>query len=238
MPGHGASHADFENKIIAGNTFDFVSVHGNTLKELGFSFASSSDEALEDKSINLNNYKFIDLILGEEKSTKWVRPEFDSTKGVQFKTFSKELQNVLKDYLFNGGNLFLSGAHIASDMIQTSKDKNDIVFIKEILKFDLASPSASKTGIVKSIRDEMSALSLEFNTKFNDKIYSVESPDGLIPINGSRSIFRYSENQIDAGIFYKKDYGIIALGFPFETIIGSEKRLELMKRILELLDLK
>jgi hypothetical protein len=238
MPGHGASHADYETKIISGNTFDFVSVHGNTLKELGFSFASSSDEALEDKSINLNNYKFIDLILGEEKSTKWVRPEFDSTKEIQFKTFSKKLQNVLKDYLFSGGNLFLSGAHIASDIIQSSKDKNEIDFIKEILKFDLASPSASKTGFVKSNGNEMSSLSLEFNTKFNDKIYSVESPDGLIPINGSRSIFRYSENQIDAGIFYKKDYGIIALGFPFETIIGSEKRLELMKRILELLELK
>ncbi len=40
-PGHGASHSDFESKIISGNTFDFSFVHGKAIKENGFSFCSA-----------------------------------------------------------------------------------------------------------------------------------------------------------------------------------------------------
>ncbi|MDP2301097.1 MAG: fibronectin type III domain-containing protein [Ignavibacteria bacterium] len=238
MPGHGASHSDFESKIIAGNTFDFVSVHGTALKNLGYSFVSSSDEAIEDNFYDLTKYKFVDLILGEEKSTKWIRPEFDSLKGIQFKTFTNKMQSVLKHYLYNGGNLFVSGAHIASDIILSSKDTNEINFLRNILKYDLASPSASRTGQVESITKGWLPVQLKFNNELNNKIYQVESPDGLIPVNGSETIYRYSENFLDAAIFYKKEYGVAAFGFPFETIIDETQRLVLMNTILELFELK
>jgi hypothetical protein len=238
MPGHGASNSDFEAKIIAGNTFDFVSVHGTALKDLGFSFVSASDEAVEDHYLDLSKYKFVDLILGEEKSTKWLIQEFDSSKGIQFKTFTKKMQLSIKEYLFKGGNLFVSGAHIASDIVLSSRDTTEINFLKDVLKYDLASPAASKTGEVKVYGNEKLPTNLKFNTVSNDKIYAVEAPDGLIPVNGSKSIFRYVENSIDAAIFYKREYGIAAFGFPFETIIDSKQRLELMKRILELFELE
>lgn len=63
-PGHGASNADYETKIIVGNTFDFPYVHGLSIKNAGYSFVSSSDESVMDGLIDLKKYKMVDLILG------------------------------------------------------------------------------------------------------------------------------------------------------------------------------
>ena len=72
-----------ETKIIPGNTFDFPYIHGQAIRELGKSFVSVSDEAIEDKDINIDDYKYVDLILGEEKKTRRPKNE-DKT---EFKTF-------------------------------------------------------------------------------------------------------------------------------------------------------
>ena len=68
-PGHGASHSDYESKIIAGNTFDFSFVHGKAIKENGFSFCSVSDESVMSGEVDLAKYKMVDFIFGEEKKT-------------------------------------------------------------------------------------------------------------------------------------------------------------------------
>ena len=63
-PGHGASHSDYEAKILAGNSFDYPYLHGKSIKEYGYSFVSSSNEAVWDSLVDISKYKFIDLILG------------------------------------------------------------------------------------------------------------------------------------------------------------------------------
>ncbi len=86
-PGHGASHGDYETQIIAGNSFDYPFIHGESLASNGFSFVSSSKDAVMDSEVDLKKYKFVDLILGEEKSTHWERTYFDTINGIQFQTF-------------------------------------------------------------------------------------------------------------------------------------------------------
>ena len=73
---------------------------------------------------------------------------------------------------------------------------------------------------------------IEFNTSLNEDIYSVEAPDAIGAVNGSKTLLRYSENRFSAGIGYKNQYGIIAFGFPFETIISEGSRTQLMRSIL------
>jgi carbamoylphosphate synthase large subunit len=65
----------------------------------------------------------------------------------------------------------------------------------------------------------------------------VEAPDALYPFDGSETIFRYSENYFSAGIGYKKDYGVIVLGFPFETILKDSDRDRLMNLMLKYFEL-
>ena len=146
-PGWGASSADYETDIIAGNSFDYPFIHGTSIKNTGFSFVSASDESVMDGMIDLKKYKMVDLILGEEKQTHWQKPVMDSISGVQFKTFPDELKDTLSSYLNSGGNLFLSGSYIGKDLYSNS-DSSDILFAENTLKFKWVTDHAAKTGKV------------------------------------------------------------------------------------------
>ncbi len=237
-PGFGASHSNFETKIVAGNTFDFPFIHGKAIMNSGYSFVSSSDESVWDKNINLSKYKFVDIILGEEKETSWQKPYADSVNGKQFKTFPLRFQNVIRKYTDAGGNLFISGAYVGTDLF-SNRDTVDIKFAKDVLKFRLDAGYASVDGEVESKGDSILGknLKLHFNTELNDSIYAVEAPDAILPVKDSKTILRYSENQFSAGTAFKDKYGVVVLGFPFETILGEKDRDQLMHGILNYLGL-
>ncbi len=237
-PGHGASTANYETKVIAGNTFDYTYLHGEAFFKNGYSFVSSSDEAFENGKYNSEKYCLIDIIAGEEKATPFPKKYESETKGVQFKLFTKNIQKKISEYLASGGNLFISGAYIASDVFRSEfADSNDQKFVKNILKYNIASGFASKTGEIKSVNN-YSKIDFKFNTELNDKIYSVEAPDAILPVSGSSTILRYKDNDYSAAIGYKNEYGIIAFGFPFETVLEKDKRVEIIKTVLNYLKLE
>jgi hypothetical protein len=238
-PGHGNSHANYETMIIAGNTFDFSTVHGAAIKNAGYSFVTVSDEAVTEGLIDLTKYDVVDLILGEEKETPFPKAYGDSLNGKQFKTFTKALQERITHYLNAGGNIFISGAYVGSDLFNISSiDTNDVNFAASVLKFNWAASHASKDGNIFSADSSFGNKNfyMQFNTELNDIIYAVEAPDAINPVNGSKSVFRYSENGFGAGTAFKEKYGVIALGFPFETILGEQKRNDVMKMILKYLE--
>ena len=231
-PGHGASNADYETDIIAGNSFDFPFVHGKSLIANGFSFVSSSNDAVMDSLVDLKKYKLIDLILGEEKSTHWERPYFDSINGIPFQTFPKKLIRRIKQYFSAGGNIFISGAYVASDLYY-SKDSNNVKFARDFLKFSWDADHGSKTGEVHSADlNFLPKTNFKFNVELNDSIYAVEAPDAILNTDESQTILRYSENEFGAGIAFKKNYGVIVFGFPFETILSNENRNNIMRAVL------
>jgi hypothetical protein len=231
-PGHGASHADYETKIIAGNSFDFPYIHGESLKSSGFSFVSSSLDAAMDSLVNLKEYKFVDLILGEEKSTHRQSQYIDSTKGEQFQTFPGKLIQKIEDYCSSGGNIFISGSYVGSDLF-FSRDSSGIKFENNCLKFNFDAGHASRTGKVHSVNTGFSPeINFQFNVDLNDSIYAVEAPDAITNTYESQTILRYSENEFGAGVAFKKNYGVIVFGFPFETVLKIGDRNKLMKSIL------
>ncbi|GHV21679.1 hypothetical protein FACS1894174_05410 [Bacteroidia bacterium] len=60
--GFGASNADYETAVVAGNTFDYPFVHGKSIVAAGYSFVSTSSEAVMNGKITMNDYKLVDLI--------------------------------------------------------------------------------------------------------------------------------------------------------------------------------
>ena len=73
----------------------------------------------------------------------------------------------------------------------------------------------------------------------NDKMYAVESPDALVPsCSDSYTVFRYSDNNISAGVAYKGDYGVVSLGFPIETLKGQDQMDALMAEIIRFFETK
>jgi len=234
-PGHGASHSDYESKIIAGNTFDFSFIHGKAIKENGFSFCSVSDESVMSGNVDLTKYKIVNFIYGEEKKTS--SPKYKDE--IDFEVFPVVMRDKIANYLSGGGNIFLSGSYLGTDLY-SDPDSSGIRFANNILKFKFKTGHAVKTGNVFSVDNVFLPVknTFEFNTTFNDSIYKVEAPDELGEINGSKVLLRYSENNFSAAIGYKNNYGVVSLGFPFETILGEKQRSMIMKSVLNYLEVK
>jgi hypothetical protein len=239
-PGHGASFSDNEGRVVAGNSFDYPYTHGQAIKACGLSFCSASSEAVMDSIINLGDYKFVDLILGKEKETPWPKTIADSSRRVQFKTFPPALQSALRRYIEAGGNLFLSGAYIGTDLFSHPRDDSaSIRFAWKVLHFDWSVGHATRSGIVYSTHPSFFPKDkhFSFSTELNRDMYTVESPDAIVPSDGSQQLLRYEGNQFGAAIGYRKTYGVVAMGFPFETILNGAVRSELMHGVLDYLGL-
>lgn len=237
-PGFGASRSNYETRIIAGNTFDYPYIHGQAIAEAGYSFLSSSDEAVTEKLVSLNDYRITDLILGKEKQVYMGNNDTVAS----FKAFPEALQKVLTDYCDNGRKLFVSGAYVATDLWDNgTPDEIGKQFANEVLHYTWRTGQASINGTVKPVDspfDSFAALSIEFHNSLNEECYAVESPDGIEPFGkGSYMIQRYTENNIGAGIFYRGErYDTCVLGYPFETIKTESQRNALMRAILSAFD--
>ncbi len=229
-PGHGASYADLEAKVIPGNSFDFSYVHGLSIRNAGYSFVSLSDESLMDYSLDLSSYCLLDYLAGEERST--YMPKNDSV--CYYQVWPENMLNVLEAYLLGGGNLFISGAHIASDMHIHQQDEQ----VGSLLKFKWRTGNASRLGQFYSMESEFAAMDqlFRFNTVIDPVLYTVEGADALEPIDSTAvTLMRYSENNMSAGVAFRGDYGIVALGFPFESVVNQEMRDTIMMRTINYL---
>jgi hypothetical protein len=229
-PGHGASYADMEAQVIPGNSFDFSYIHGLSIRNAGYSFVSLSDEALMDYSLDLSAYPMVDYLAGEERST--YMPKNDSL--CHYQVWPENILNVLEAYLLGGGSLFVSGAHIASDMHFHQQDEQ----VGSLLKFKWRTSNASRLGQFYSMDREFASRDqiFRFNTLSDPVLYTVEAADALEPIDSTAiTLMRYSENNMSAGVAYRGDYAVLSLGFPFETVLEQEMRDIIMMRTINYL---
>lgn len=237
--GFGDSYGNYETTVIAGNTFDYPSVHGEAILKAGYSFTSCSDEVVENKTVSLSDYKTVDLILGKECQTKMGR---GGVKPLEFKTFTNEMQAEITDYCKKGGSFFVSGAYVASDLWDShliSPSEKDIKFATDVLKYKWRVGQAATEGKVKAVDSVFPMFNGDYQyfNKLNSESYVVESPDAIEPVDDKGyTIFRYSENNLSAGVAYKGNYKTCVLGFPFESVKTTADREKLMKSVLEFLE--
>ncbi len=232
-PGWGASYGNMEGKPIPGNTFDFVYTHGDAILNAGYSFVSVSDEAFN-SNYDTRKYKCVDIILGEEKSTL----SHKDSSHFDFEIFTKPFMNKLTELTKQNKNIFISGAYIGSDLLNDST-KSTSKFANDVLHYRLMTNHAVKEGsfYATDYAKNYFGGKYEFNTKYLPEIYKVEAPDAIEPMGkGAKTAFRYSENNTSAGVAFSGRYKVVALGFPFETIIKREDRFKLMKQVLKFLD--
>lgn len=233
--GFGDSYSNYEDKVVAGNTFDYPAVHGAAILRAGYSFVSCSNEVIEDETVKMNDYKYADLILGKECQTKMGR---GGIKPLEFKTFSESMQQAITSFCNQGGNIFISGAYVGTDLwdnrLAPTKEA-DKKFATEVLKYKWRTGQAAIEGKVKCVPSPFPAIAGNYTyyNKPNADSYVVESPDAIEPANKEAyTIMRYSENNLSAGIAYKGAYKSCVLGFPFESLRTNSERSNLMKAIL------
>lgn len=214
----GYSGSELEGMKIAGNTFDYPFIHGKAIQAAGkYSFVSCSDEAVENGTVTLEDYPVVDYILGMEKE--------DPVHKVYYKTFSSAMQRIITSYCQSGGNLFVSGAYVGSDMSGTQGNRE---FTEKILKYGYQSSMTDKSS------NHINGLgrTITIPRAPNETSYAVPAPDCIVPVDTAFPVFTYVPGNQSAGIAYKGNYRTFVLGFPFESIQSEADRATIMAGIL------
>ena len=214
----GYSGRELEGMKIAGNTFDYPFIHGKAIQAAGkYSFVSCSDEAVENGTVTLEDYPVVDYILGMEKE--------DPVHKVYYKTFSSAMQRIITSYCQSGGNLFVSGAYVGSDMSGTQGNRE---FTEKILKYGYQNSMTDKS----SNRINGLGRTITIPRVPNETSYAVPAPDCIVPVDTAFPVFTYVPGNQSAGIAYKGNYRTFVLGFPFESIQSEADRATIMAGIL------
>ncbi len=231
--GFGASEDIYSNLVIAGNTFDYPFIHGQSIKKANYSFVSTSKKAILNGYVDMCDYPIVDLILGKESERTHL---LDSTK-MEFQTFEPELQNIITEYSQTGGNMIISGSNVISDLIYS---KNNSLynrnFVEDILKVQYFSDKINNISEVELDLSDEEYSHFSFYSYPNKYCYFVEAPDIVEPVDKKvQRIATYPENGLSAGIAYKNEYGMIVFGFPIEAITNETARTELFEYVLSIL---
>ena len=182
--GWGMCHSNHMDHPTVGNTFDYPTLHGKALAEMGYSYVSTSVAALD----SIAGYDAVDVILGKQKT-------YILGGDTAFHCMPTNLQKALTDYLQHGGRLLLSGAYISSDM----QSKEEQAFIKNQLHYTFRCTHASTTGKLR-IERELSRGNYTFRTEPNETILHTENADGIFPANGGVVVARFPEANVAAAI--------------------------------------
>ena len=182
--GWGMCYSDHMDHPTVGNTFDYPAMHGRALSQMGYSYVSTSVEALD----SIAGYDLVDVILGKQKT-------YIMGHDTSFHCMPAQLQHALTHYLQHGGRLMLSGAHIASDM----QGNEDAAFTKNLLHYEFRTTNASKTGKIRIERQLPNGI-YTFRTEPNETILHTENADGIFPANGGVVIARFPEANVAAAI--------------------------------------
>ena len=185
--GWGMCYSDHMDHPTVGNTFDYPSLHGKVLAEMGYSYVTTSVVALD----SIAGYDAVDVILGKQKTTIM-------GQDTSFHCMPANLQEALTKYLQHGGRLLLSGAYIASDMMS----KEDKAFVKNQLHYELRTTHASKTGKLR-VERLLEKGNYTFRTEPNETILHTENADGIYPAEGGIVVARFPEANVAAAIGYE-----------------------------------
>ncbi|MBR1575915.1 MAG: xanthan lyase [Bacteroidales bacterium] len=228
-PGFGASRSDKAGSIIAGNSFDYPSVHGRALLEAGYAVFSLSRDAWTARSELSADALAADLICGKQVTT----PRGTGPMPARFQVYPEALQRTLTRFTSTGGHLIVSGADIATDLwdqvypvpadpvYQTSARS----FAENILGYGFQSGFGCYDGAVAPVRNKTLDLRARIDTlhywnEFNKQVYRVEHADALrAPGKLSTVFLQYPETGMNAAIAYNPgNYKVISFGFPLETL--------------------
>lgn len=229
-PGFGASYSDWAANEVAGNSFDYPSVHGASLMRLGRRFCSMSRDAFTADTSLISAFKHLDLICGAQLTTKIGSGAYPE----RYSVFPDRLQTALRKWTSAGGNILVSGSRIATDIWATVYDyKPDSLsvvrgkeFVKDILGYRWASSHGTNKGTIGG---------MPFYDSFNSECYAVPNTDGIKPGHAGATLWmRYDGSKVPAAVRYKaKTHRALALGVPVECLKNESDRDRVFREALE-----
>ena len=227
-PGFGGCYIDHAGGKVAGNSFDFVALHGRALLDAGYALESSSSEAFDGKTDAFS----MDLICGKQVTTRVGRGAVPD----RYTVFPEALQQAITAYTAGGGNVILSGSYIGTDAWNAiyqgvpKGQESAKTFVQNVLGYKWVTNFGDNGGKVDAVRGSRLPAAT-YNRDWSEKYYRIENPDGIQPASGKGSILmRYHASRIPAATWYEADgYKVAAFGFPLEV---SPQLPDILKSVL------
>ena len=192
--GFGFCNNDFARRVTQGNTFDYVSLHGQWLKALGYSYVSRSIYS-EEKP---DNCHLLDLILGKQQSPDGCIPT--------------SMQQTLSTILSQGGKVLISGSYVGSNM----QSKAAMLFTESVLHYRFHAPNASHSGEIAITHPSLTNREYTLHTAPNEEVIECEAPDGIEPVHGAQRLGWYTDSGISLGVAF--DHQMVVLPFMLESL--------------------
>ncbi len=245
-PGFGASYDDYAGKTVAGNTFDYPYVHGKAIMKAGYPFYSCSNKAFAADSTFRKGAWAADLICGKQVTTL-----VGSNPELKYQVFPYPIQNAIRKFTADGGNMLVSGDNIATDVwdriypvqVDSAYRAATKSFVRKVLGYKWVRNSAGRTGKVDIVGGELISAAkekgLEFHNQINSECYCVESPDGIAPESSKtgNAFVVYSDTRLPAGVCFEGEgYRTVSLGFPVETLKKEKDIDQIIGLTLEFFD--
>lgn len=240
-PGFGASYNDCAGEQAAGNTFDYPYIHGKALMSGGYAFCSMGADAFS-ADPGRKDYIAADIICGKQVTTT-------SGEGLpeRFRVFPVELQNAIRQFSSEGGNLIVSGSNIGTDIwdrvypvARDSAYRADTrQFVQDVLGWRWKTNYASRSGALWTVRSKIMNTAglgrqMFYENVPNGRIYCVETPDGISPAGKkSETFMRYRDTNVSAAVCCDKGtYKAVSFGFPIETLTDEHDILKILTTTL------
>jgi hypothetical protein len=196
---------------------------GRAIGANGHSWESVSNKVIG-ATVQLGDYDAVIYVLGEESTVH--------------ETFSTAEQELVKTYLRNGGQLFVTGAEIGWDLDNRGSTA-DRAFYREFLKAQYNVDDSTVYNVLGQAGLVFDGLSFAFDNG-TAGIYFQDWPDAITPINGGVTSLRYDHATRIAGVQYEglfpagtESGKLVHLGFAFETIYPEATRAHVMGRVLD-----
>jgi hypothetical protein len=201
------------------NAFDYVVQHGKALAANRAGFDSCQREAVANGTVRLGNYEVVLWAAGKQTTN----------------IFTMDEQRALSAYLTQGGNLFVSGAHTAAAL----RDSTSFVDLSRQFHANPPSPLGDYVTFLSFIAAKPSAFHYRGAVIFgdsSDQSYFVSAASRLLPQGpGAQTALFYPDGCSAAAVQYDGSAGggrVVCFGFPFECISSAKQRSRLMADLL------
>ena len=202
---------------------DFAMRLGIAIGKNPVSFESCDNDALLSGQISLTGYDAVFWLLGDESVTA--------------ETFNSSEQEIVKSYLQQGGNLFVSGSEVGWDL-DSKGSTADAAFFHDYFCTRFQQDDSRSYKVNGSAGTVFEGLTINFDDGTHG-VYEEDYPDAFLAHNGSEAVLYY-ENGLIAATGVQKVFpegsataSVILAGFPYETIYEASERDELIKRVLQ-----
>lgn len=199
---------------------NYAAIYGDALAAMNFKFETVSNGTIT-SAAQLLAYKYVFWFLGDES--------------VADETFSATEQLYIRDFLRQGGKLFVTGSEVAWDLDQngTAADKAFInTYFKSRYIADNPTPNTpAGSAVAGTFFDGVP------NFTFG-QVYPEDWPDVIDTLGGSYPVMRYNATQT-AGVAFQGmvsggfiESKIVYLGFALETMGNTSHRRTIVQQIV------